>query len=53
MREVEGPEADKLTFFMYEELLAFKQVAERTGLNRSDLEDIFYNNSKLLITSEE
>ncbi len=51
MREVEGAEAEKLTFFMYEELLAFKRAAERTGLVVSDLEDIFYNNSRSIIDS--
>ena len=32
MREVEGEEAGKITFFMYEELLAFRRVAEKLGL---------------------
>jgi predicted TIM-barrel fold metal-dependent hydrolase len=45
MREIEGPEAERLTFFMYEELLAFRRAAERCGLGRADLEDVFYNNA--------
>lgn len=45
MREVQGREADALTFFMYEELLAFKSAAEKTGLSTEDLNDIFYKNS--------
>ena len=45
MREVDPPEADRLTFFMYEELLAFKRAAEATGLSRADLDDIFYANA--------
>lgn len=49
MREVAGDEAAKLTLFMYEELLAFKQAAERTGLSAGDLEDVFYNNGAALI----
>jgi len=49
MREVSGREAEELTLFMYEELLAFRQAAERTGLSREDLEDVFYNNSAGLI----
>ena len=49
MREVEGTEAEALTFFMYEEIKAFKQAAEKTGLSRSDIEDVFYNNARQLI----
>jgi len=49
MREVSGEEADGLTLFMYEELLAFRQAAEKTGLTGSDLEDVFYNNSAAMI----
>jgi len=49
MREVAGEEADRLTLFMYEELLAFRQAAENAGLSKSDLEDVFYNNSSALI----
>ena len=49
MREVEGSKADELTFFMYEELLAFKKASESMNLNGSAVEDIFYNNSKEII----
>lgn len=49
MREVDGPEAESMTFFMYEELLAFRRAAEKTGLSRADLEDIFYNNAAAMI----
>jgi predicted TIM-barrel fold metal-dependent hydrolase len=49
MREVSGQEAEQLTLFMYEELLAFRHAAEKTGLSRSDLEDIFYNNGAAMI----
>jgi uncharacterized protein len=45
MREVAGPEAEQLTFFMYEELLAFRRAAEATGLSRADLEAIFHANA--------
>jgi hypothetical protein len=51
MREVEGPEAEGLTFFMYEELLAFRRAAERVGLTRSDLEDVFYNNAARILSA--
>ncbi len=45
MREVEGDQAEKLTFFMYEELDAFRRAAVNTGLNPQDIEDVFYNNA--------
>ena len=51
MREVPAPEAESLTFFMYEELLAFKQAAEKTGLSREDVEDIFYWNSARVLST--
>ncbi|MCF6334663.1 MAG: amidohydrolase, partial [Spirochaetales bacterium] len=51
MREVDSPEADELTFFMYEELRAFKKAAKKSGLGKKDIEDIFYNNSKIILDS--
>jgi predicted TIM-barrel fold metal-dependent hydrolase len=45
MRELSGPEAEQLTFFMYEELAAFKRAAEATGLSQVDIEDVFYRNA--------
>jgi hypothetical protein len=45
MREVSPDEGQKLTFFLYEELLAFRRAAEATGLGPVDLEDVFYNNA--------
>jgi len=49
MREVEGPEAERLSLFMYEELLAFRRAAEETGLTHADLEDVFHNNAASII----
>ncbi|MGQ9632492.1 MAG: GNAT family N-acetyltransferase [bacterium] len=49
MREVEGREAEELTFFLYEEIDAFRRAAEATGLAREDLEDVFYNNAMGII----
>ena len=49
MGVVEGAEAEALTFFMYEELRAFKKASERTGLSSTDLEDVFYNNARALL----
>jgi len=45
MREVGPEEGARLSFFMYEELLAFRQAAEETGLDAADLDDVFYNNA--------
>ena len=50
MREIEGPEAEELTFFMYEELLALKRAAECTELTRDDLENVFYRNSRRVLS---
>lgn len=51
MREVEGQEAEKLTFFMYEELDAFRRAARAAGLTRADIKDVFFNNADLMIRS--
>ena len=50
MREVKGEEAEKLTFFMYEEIEAFRCASEAMGLARSDIEDIFYNNAVSILS---
>lgn len=49
MREVSPEEGEKITFFAYEELLAFKRVAEKLNLSRQEVEDIMYNNAHDLI----
>ena len=51
MGEVEGEEAEKLTFFMYEEIDAMRRAAENTGLGKGDIEDMFYNNAKKILDS--
>ena len=45
MREIDEDEADTLTFFMYEELKAFRLAAEKTGLKQQDIEDVFRTNA--------
>jgi predicted TIM-barrel fold metal-dependent hydrolase len=45
MREVVGNDADRLTFFMYEEIHAFRRVAEKAGLSKEDIEAVFYGNA--------
>lgn len=49
LREVTAEEAENITFFAYEELLAFKRAAKTLGLSREDIEDIMYNNAVNLI----
>jgi predicted TIM-barrel fold metal-dependent hydrolase len=49
MREVDAPEADQLTFFMYEEIKAIKRAVERIGLGRSDVEAIFHSNARRVL----
>jgi len=51
MREVDGSEADRLTFFMYEEIDAFRRAAEASRLSSADIEDIFHNNAKKLLNA--
>ena len=49
LREVSAEEAEKITFFMYEELLAFKRAAMALNLSSQDVEDIMYNNAVKLL----
>ena len=49
LREVSAEEAEKITFFAYEELLAFKRACKTLGLSRQDVEDVMYNNAANLI----
>lgn len=45
MREIDFPEAEKITFFIYEEINACRMACERLGLGKADVEKIFYANS--------
>lgn len=45
MREIPFPEAGKITFFIYEEILACKRACEALGLTKTDTDNIFYGNS--------
>lgn len=49
MREVDGAAAEELSFFLYEQLDAFRLAAEAEGLTKRDIEDVFYNNSAAII----
>ncbi|QEN09172.1 hypothetical protein EXM22_14725 [Oceanispirochaeta crateris] len=52
MREVGVPESEKLTFFMYEELLACKRATKRFGATPDDIQRIFYRNAAKLLDIE-
>ena len=45
MREIDFPEAEKITFFIYEEINACRMACERLGLGKGDVEKIFWSNS--------
>ena len=45
MREIAYPEADKISFFIYEEMNACRLACQRMGLGKEDVEKIFYSNS--------
>ena len=49
MRQVSDEAGAQLSFFMYEELLAFRQAAAAVGLSAGDVADVMYNNAARLI----
>jgi hypothetical protein len=49
MREVTDEQGSQLSFFMYEELLAFRQASEAVALTAADVADVMYNNAARLI----
>ena len=49
LREVSPEEAKKITFFVYEELLAFKRACIKLNMTKKDVEDMMYNNAYNLI----
>ena len=51
MREVNGKDAEQLTFFLYEEIRAFQKAAISTHLSENDIEDIFFNNANKILHS--
>ncbi len=48
MEEAGAADAAKLTFFLYEEIYAFRKAAIKSGLNSKDIEDVFCNNAEKL-----
>ena len=49
LREVSEEEGKSITFFAYEELLAFKRACQTLGCTKQDVEDMMYNNAMNLI----
>ncbi|MBD3243447.1 MAG: GNAT family N-acetyltransferase [Chitinivibrionales bacterium] len=49
MRAVSAEEGRTLTFFMYEEIDAFRRAAQRCGLSADDVRLVFHDNAKALI----
>ncbi|HET6487911.1 MAG TPA: amidohydrolase family protein [Spirochaetia bacterium] len=49
MREADPPQSEELTLFLYEEILAIRRAAERTGLSRADIENVFNRNAKRVL----
>jgi predicted TIM-barrel fold metal-dependent hydrolase len=49
LREAEDAEAEALTFFLYEEIDAFRNAAAAEGLGKADIEEVFFGNAKRLI----
>lgn len=49
MREVDKAEAGNLTFFLYEEILAFRRAAEALNLSSAQIEDVFFGNAHRLL----
>ena len=45
MREIEGDEADKLSFFMYEIIAAMRRACETVGVSKKDADAMFYDNA--------
>ena len=49
MREAGKEEEEKLSFFLYEQIAAFKKAAEITNLTGNDINDVFFNNACKII----
>ena len=49
MREVAEQESATMTFFMYEEIDAFRRASEATGLSNADIAGVFYGNARRLL----
>ena len=48
MRETEGKEADSLSFFLYEIIVAMRRACETVGASRADVDAMFFGNAAAL-----
>jgi len=48
MGELDPPESDRLTYFLYEEIEAFRRAALETGLQKDDIDRVFRANGEAL-----
>jgi predicted TIM-barrel fold metal-dependent hydrolase len=53
MREASAEEAASFTFFLYEEIDAFRRASAAEGLTRSDIEQIFRGNAERLLQRDD
>jgi predicted TIM-barrel fold metal-dependent hydrolase len=51
MRELDGEQAGGLSFFLYEEIDAFRRAVHAAGLTSQDIEDVFHGNAVRVIES--
>ena len=49
LREVSAAEAEKITFFIYEQLLALKRAAKTLNLSAHDVENVMYGNARNIV----
>ena len=51
MREVDKKDSENLTFFIYEEIKAFKIAAQNTHLTKDEIKKVFHDNAQRIINS--
>jgi len=49
LRVAPPQERDSITFYVYEQIAAFRRAAERVGLSCTDVEDVFWHNAMRLL----
>jgi hypothetical protein len=50
LRELHAPACGSLTFFLYEEIAAFRRAAEAAGLSATDIRAVFHDNASALLS---
>ena len=51
MREIDGEESESLTFFIYEEIEAFRIAAQNTHLTKDEIKNVFHGNAQRILHS--